>query len=381
MRGSMRQDPAPTMRAKAPAPKQVRAISPPGSPSPALRKSMRPSSPTPEAVKSSRFSIRSLSPMGRFRNKMPDVRPSSPTPAPRPSTAGSKQSKPQKQKAPVAERAKAPFKSRFADSSDEEDDQPRRFQSRFADSDDDDDASLDYKLPPGLAPVRGIPRRAGEEDDDSTDLEEEAEEKPKIEAPPAKNGVQKNPAQGQSNGQGAILASGSLRDSKHAPTLPSFEAGGKSKAKRSFFGLGKKKAAPPQPVAVKSAPAHDEIPLPPTQRNRNNDHALTPIDEDKDFGTPAASPASKKPPKLQRRSTPEWPLSTPPAIGFEERPMSSDGIAPRRPKFQKRHSSQLSNVTAVTAPIVDASGRSVSYGRSGKKKKFQGLRRVFGLND
>jgi serine/arginine repetitive matrix protein 2 len=381
MRGSMRQEPAPTMRATAPALKQVRSISPPGSPSPALRKSMRPSSPTPEVVKSSRFSIRSLSPMGRFRSsKGPDVRPSSPI-QPKQMPAFSKQPKPQKQKAPVAERTKAPFSSRFADSSDDEDDQPRRFQSRFADSDDDE--PIDYKLPPGLAPVRGIPKKAGEGDGDSTDLEEEAEEESsKLPSAAATagptNGVNKSHVNGNANGQGAALASGSLRDSKHAPALPSFEAGKKSKAKRGFFGLGKKKTVTSPTEPVESSPAaQDEIPLPPVQRNRELGLPLTPIDEDKDFGTPVeSSPVSKKSPKLQRRSTPEWPLPAPPAIGTDDRPMSSDGIAPRRPRFQNRQSSQISNVTAP-----DASGRSVSYGRSGKKKKFQGLRRVFGLND
>jgi hypothetical protein len=102
---------------------------------------------------------------------------------------------------------------------------------------------------------------------------------------------------------------------------------------------------------------------------------MTPIDEDKEFGD-ATPISSQRPPKLQRKKTPEWPL--PPTIGTDDRPMSSDGVAPRRPRFAIRQSSTVSN---VTAPIVDAQGRSVSYGRSGKKKKFQGLRRVFGLND
>ncbi|KAI8931334.1 hypothetical protein NX059_012535 [Plenodomus lindquistii] len=387
MRGSMRQEPTPTMRGAAPGPKPVRAISPPRSPAPAIRKSMRPSSPTPEVVKSSKFSIRSLSPMGRFR-KGPEIRPSSPTLS-KPTTALNKQPKPQKssqrppqkQKAPVAERAKA-FSSRFADSSDEDEDvQPRRFQSRFADSDDDEPA--DYKLPPGLAPVRGIPRNR-DDDDDSTDLEEEADESPVATAPaakiaPATSGAANGQTSGTSNGQGVALASGSLRDSKHAPSAPSSDAGTPTKQKRGFFGLGKKSFVGTTGIAESTA-APGEIPMPPSQRNRDQGLALlTPINEDQDFDTlVASSPQSKKSPKLQRRSTPEWPLPSPPVIGREERPMSSDGVAPRRPRFANRQSSQISN---VTAPVVDAQGRSVSYGRTGKKKKFQGLRRVFGLHD
>ncbi|KAF2027199.1 hypothetical protein EK21DRAFT_102739 [Setomelanomma holmii] len=401
MRASMRQDAAPTMRAAAPAPKQVRSISPPGSPTPALRKSMRPSSPTPDVPKSSKFSIRSLSPMGRFRSSKPiEAAPPSPT-QPRKTSGFAKQSK---QKAPVAERvkpAKPAFRSRFGDSSDEDDDaRPSRFQSRFADSDSDD--ADDYTLPPGLAPVRGIPKKAGEEDGDSTDLEEEIEDERTPTAVATKDanvGKTTNTAttaqtNGNTNGQGAVLATGSLRDSKHAP-LPSFQGGGETKTKRGFFGLGKKKTAPAPPLnrsntapldssETASAPP-SEIPLPPQQRNRELGLPLTPIDEDKDIGSSVnASPQTKKSPKLQRRSTPEWPLPrnnipVPPIP--DERPMSSDGIAPRRPRFGKRQSSQMSTATAATAPVVDVSGRTVSYGRTGKKKKFQGLRRAFGLHD
>jgi serine/arginine repetitive matrix protein 2 len=407
MRASMRQDDALTMRSAAPAPKQVRAISPPGSPTPALRKSLRPSSPAPDLPKSSKFSIRSLSPMGRFRTSKPvEAAPPMPTP-PRKVSSINKQAKP---KPPVAERAKPAFMSRFADSSDEDDDRkPSRFQSRFADSDDDDDETGDYKLPPGLAPVRGIPRKAGEEDGDSTDLEEEADDVPVPAGTAANkemgpgssaNGTSQTQTNGNANGQGATLAAGSLRDSKHA-SLPVIEGAGKTKAKRGFFGLGKKKTgttstsvpiiapqtteAPTNPLQPTTAPI-SEIPLPPQQRNREQGFPLTPIDEDKDFGTPVdTSPLAKRSPKLQRRSTPEWPLphnNIPvPPIPEDIRPMSSDGIAPRRPRFQMRQSSQMSNATTATAPIGDVSGRSVSFGRSGKKKKFQGLRRVFGLND
>ena len=423
MRGSMRNGPAPTMRASAaPAPKPVRAISPPASPSPAMRKSLRPSSPTQEPAKSFKFRLRSLSPVGRFRSsKSPERAP--PSPVQPKKMAMPTFSKQPKQTSATAARVKAAkaskaSRSRFVDSSDEDDDEPpRRFQSRFADSDSDD--GEEYKLPPGLAPVRGIPRRAGEEDGDSTDLEEEADhEKATAQATagPSTNGK----TNGNANGQGAALSGGSLRDSKHAPTLPTFEAGDKVKVKRSFFGLGKKKtmaaspvaaptvaaspvaaspvaaspvaaspvAAPPVATPSEAAPSETapqpsvpepEQPSPPAQRNRPPGLPLTPIEEDKDFGTAVAdSPESKKAPKLQRRSTPEWPLPSIAAVDDDKRPMSSDGIAPHRPRFAMRQPSTTSN---ATAPNVDAQGRTVSFGRDGKKKKFQGLRRVFGLND
>lgn len=290
-----------------------------------------------------------------------------------------KQPKPAKQtpqpaKAPKA--VKVPFKSRFADSSDEdEDDRPRLFQSRFEDS---DDEPMDYELPPGLTPVRGIPRKPGEEDGDSTDLEEEVdEEMPEDVSKPV---PQTNGTNGTVNGQGAALATGSLRDSKHA-TLPTFGSG-KNKKKRGFFGLGKKKTPQPEPVpaqpeSVQPVSTHGDIPMPPTQRNRDKGAPMTPIDEDKEFAEPAPT-SHKRSPKLQRRSTPDWPLPPPPTIGTDDRPVSSDGVASRRPRFATRQPSAVSN---VSAPVVDAQGHSVAYGRSGKKKKFQGLRRVFGLND
>jgi len=293
-----------------------------------------------------------------------------------------KQQKPVKQTVPVAKATKttrAPFKSRIVDSSDEdEDDRPSRFQSRFEDSDSDDVA--DYQLPPGLTPVRGIPRKAGEEDGDSTDLEEEADE----ETPnpvPQQSAPTPNGTNGTNGMQGAVLATGSLRDSKHT-SLPSFEAGGKAKTKRGFFGLGKKKTtqsgtAETRPATAQPTSTPTEIPMPPAQRNRDKGFPMTPIDEDKEFNDPIPlSPVRS--PKLQRRTTPEWPL--PSTIAIDDRPMSSDGVAPRRPRFAIRKSS-TGAVSHVSAPIVDAQGRSVSYGRSGKKKKFQGLRRVFGLND
>lgn len=377
-RTSMRGAPAgPTLRTEAPNHARVRSISPPKAPQANFRQSMRAASPEP--VKSSRFSIRSLSPGGRFRKKQKEEPP---VPVlPKPTTLG-KQPK-QKSTGPAKS---GTFKSRFADSSDEDEERPSRFNSRFADSDSEPEP---YELPPGLAPVRGIPRKAGEEDGDSTDLEEEVEQTrpsdPSVPNTAAANGH----TNAGTTAQGAILSTGSLRDSKHAPSAPVV------KEKRGFFGMGKKKKVPVTPAPATKQPAEapqivapaSEIPLPPQQRNREFGGPLTPIgeDEDKELGalppSTTASPQVKqspRSPKLQRRSTPEWPLATPPPITGEVRPMSSDGIAPRRPRFGTRQSSTVSN---ATSPVLDEQGRSVSFGRSGKKKKFQGLRRVFGIND
>lgn len=73
--------------------------------------------------------------------------------------------------APRARFGKAKKGSRFVDSDDEDDGtRPQVFRSRFADSSDEDE--------PGstLRPVRGIPRRHGAHDGDSTELEDSSEE-------------------------------------------------------------------------------------------------------------------------------------------------------------------------------------------------------------
>ncbi|KAJ5176651.1 uncharacterized protein N7482_002528 [Penicillium canariense] len=86
-------------------------------------------------------------------------------------------------KAPRALFTKAPPKSmrgasRFVDSDGEGDGaQPQTFHSRFADSSDEDEPGSNT-----LRPVRGIPRRQGAYDGDSTDLEDSSEEERQLQA-------------------------------------------------------------------------------------------------------------------------------------------------------------------------------------------------------
>ncbi|KAK7180351.1 hypothetical protein DPSP01_012023 [Paraphaeosphaeria sporulosa] len=387
MRASMRSGPTPTMRAAPP----VRSISPPRTaaspPSSTLRKSMRPSSPTPDSpspVKSSRFSIRSLSPAGRFRRSSTyeAAPPMPPAPVQPPPTKAKKPmfGKPAPSKAPAKKAAK-PFKSRINDSSDEEEDLPRRFQSRFADSSEDED----FELPP----VRGIPKRAGKDDGDSTDLEEELSDNEPSPAP-VTNGnskIDSVASNGSTNTQGATLAAGSLRK---PGALPSIDAGQK-KAKRGFFGFGKKKNSHSAEADMHAQNAADlDIPMPPTQQNRDRNRPLTPIGEDRDTD---AGNATTLPPKagrrtpLERSTSDSWPLpSSIPAFAEDQRPQSADGPLTRRlssvrPMLVKRNPSQMSQISQARTEIDPKTGKDVSFGRTGKKKKFQGLRRVLGLND
>ncbi|KAL5437847.1 hypothetical protein PMIN07_011000 [Paraphaeosphaeria minitans] len=387
MRASMRSGPTPTMRAAPP----VRSISPPrtaASPPPStLRKSMRPSSPTPDSpstVKSSRFSIRSMSPTGRFRRssayEAAPPMPIAPVEAPPPKVKKTMFGKPAPSKAPAKKAAK-PFKSRINDSSDEDEGLPRRFQSRFADSSEDED----FMLPP----VRGIPRRAGKDDGDSTDLEEELSDNEPL-PPPVTNGNGKGKGvatNGLINAQGSTLAAGSLRK---PGALPSIDAGQK-KAKRGFFSFGKKKNAHSAETDIHAQNAADlDIPMPPTQQNHDRNRPLTPIGEDLDAD---AGNTSTLPPKagrrtpLERSTSDSWPLPSPnPAFAEGQRPQSADGpltrrLSSARPTLMKRNTSQMSQISQARTEVDPKTGKDVSFGRTGKKKKFQGLRRVLGLHD
>ena len=83
---------------------------------------------------------------------------------------------------PRARFTKAPPKpkgaTRFANSDDEDEPRPQVFRSRFADSSDEGEGNNN-----AMRPVRGIPRRKGARDGDSTDLEDSSEEERQHQAP------------------------------------------------------------------------------------------------------------------------------------------------------------------------------------------------------
>lgn len=372
-------------------------------------RTLRPSSPperpaTATAGSSKRFSLRSLSPPARRapRNASLDI-----TPTQRPQTSGTlRESKSPtrfslfnrepKAKAPAAalpkpgppKAARPTFKSRFsADSADSSPAARTKFTSRFADSDDDDDSVAD------LTPVRGIPRRPGEEDRESTDLEDESGDEP---------GALQSPKRAAASSstdiqtEGTALAAGSMRglsSSKHAapaanaPMAAAPAVQTPKKEKRSFFGLGPRKRT----ASVDTASA-----------------SSTPLKAQQILGT--SSPAQPRSPKLQRRSTPQsltklgsdqWPLPPPPAMkhlaGEEDRPNTSDG-APvgadiGRPDMGNRRStvdganlmsqSQARELRFDEGSIVSANealGRRTTAEKE-KKKKFGMLRKAFKLND
>lgn len=337
MRRSMRSGPSPRPGAHVSAP------------------TMRSGSPA-TAARSSRLSIRSLSPTGSFFSKRKPMSTSQdslpPTmrmqgPPPSKSSKFSVGKAPSKASASPLRSGSSRFQSRYDDSSDEDEgDRLPKFRSRFADSDDEDDVP---DISVGLRPVRGIPRRGGEEDGDSTELEDEESdaERPASRPQVSSKDIERAATNGNTNGAAAGLKS-SLRDNESATGSPP------RKEKRGFFGLGKKR--------------------------RSSADVLAQTPQGAFSGTSPGSPSGK----LQRRNSPgrraseSWPL--PVAVPDEkastasERPTTSDG-APAGPRLTKKQS------TGGEIAESEPGGADDVFGRSGKKKKFPMLRKAFGLKD
>ena len=323
------------------------------------------------------------------------------------------------------------FRSRFNDSSDEEDTKrPTAFQSRFDDSDDEDSTR------PRLAPVRGIPRQSNIPEGDSTDLAD-TEDEDKV--PPMRNMGRRN-AKAQSlpplpNGstakhaQGAVLASGSLRSNTSSQgslrqnarqtdqvngTLQakhrrhhslSSTLGFHKSAKHTTAGTGlttppaQSPILPGSPATTRSSVSTSRLRLRKPgffhRKNKSTAEAVPPVPplpsaawplpDNYTFGSPKVQKQSVRPPPLSRTS---FTTTVSGAGRLPERPQTSDGTTgitspastairlpmagAARPQMARRTS------TAMTA--TSAHGTVVSM-RTGKSKKFPRLRRAFGLVD
>lgn len=485
-----------------------------------MRKSMRgappeagpataapPARPTsPDMPRGSKWRMRSMSPTGSFfgRNKQsprpnidsgtrttlraqPPAARNTPTPAARvrPSTASA-----------ATPSATSRFKSRFAaDSDDEDDGRPARtFQSRFADSDDDDDD------PANLTPVRGIPKRSGQEDGDSTDLDEEEDNDPRkksrqrqkqsIPLVPDPSDVEKAMAAARRNlgisetksapsetNQGSALQQGSLRK-KAQPSSGSVEASPQTariaavppppleKKKRSFMGSILRRnrnstaSIPQAATSTSAATAGEKTPTAPSSPSaspmanklrRPSDQHQPPTRMkrgDSDLSTATAPEMYHSP---NNRDSTNWPLAPPvpkipehlsqnsgasqnspsspadfnaakedqvPSPEAKHRPSTSDGVSNRRAEGvtnpneirlaktmrpggpQRTLSEQVQSREERTSsrgrvsflagdegsepgerPADLGKGAPVYSRRTGKKKKFGMLRKVFGLDD
>lgn len=370
---------------------------------PTFRRSMRHSSEqdnrTQSPMQSSRFSLRSLSPTGSgFRRPFNSSNGAPPTSSQNhmrssmrnsfevtptlrnnnsPKTGGFGRSGGSK----ATKKVPAPRSSRFADSSDEEDDRPT-FKSRFNDSSDEEEPaprSGGMARTMRSAPVRGIPKRSGMDDGDSSDLPDSDDEKP------ASAGLRLTKKRGQNGSaaatnQGSNLAAGSLRRSGSgrgtiqlplvpAPTRPTHHRRG------SIMSILRRKKPDEGSKIRKSdieSAARRDTPL---ERSRSDLVAVR---------------ADRPPtPKLQKRHTSNssaWPLpvpESPPKIvsGDDGRPHTadtSDGITGAEANGNTRPDIGTRRFTATGLSGVDIVGAN-KEGK--KKKKFGKLRRMFRLDD
>lgn len=302
------------------------------------------------------------------------------------------------------------WSSRFADSSDEEDNRRVRSSSRFVDSSDDED----------MTPVRGIPRRIDE--GDSTELEDSPAET----TPPSKP-VYKSSPDASKQTEGSNLAgtgpspyntgSGAIADNTGSQARIWSE---KEKKKRSFFGgLGKKKH---DDSRVRKSdldnPARRDTPLERPEAERSLSNGIVAASPSATAAAAAAAtntvPVSPKSPRLQRRNTPKrfasdsWPLpeTSLKITGADDRPNTSDGNGlgvlisgdgrekgngvendvgngTTRPDLGGRRSTEPGEATSRAG----VNGVSLGVPRTGgakasnKKKRFPMLRKAFGLHD
>ncbi|CRG87717.1 Woronin body major protein [Talaromyces islandicus] len=187
------------------------------------------------------------------------------------------------------------LRSRIVDSDDEGDGDRNVFHSRFADSSDDDEP-----LPSNLTPVRGIPRRRGELDRESTDLEDSSDEESKraVRNGTIRPGSQMTPAEIE-----AILS----QPRKRGSILSRFTSKSKDgKVRKSGFESAARRDTPLERTRVELAQVKEPEP-----------------------DVPGASRST--PPKLHKKNATAqgstWPTAMPPpSRDVPSRPSTSEGL-------------------------------------------------------
>ncbi|KAL1860056.1 hypothetical protein Plec18170_002005 [Paecilomyces lecythidis] len=287
------------------------------------------------------------------------------------------------------------FSSRFDDDSDDDATGPsRRFRSRFDDSSDDEPAVTKMR------PVRGIPRRSGADDGDSTDLEDSSED----EAPAAPT-VHPEEVSADAPSDPAAVAASLVRGMSQAE-LEAYLSGPRKRGRSGIFNRLTPKKNRDKRIRKSDleSPVRRDTPLERSRAELNHVRG----DSTVNGGTTVTAGSGPSSPKLHKRSFSKanehdsWPLrSTGPPLevgeddeiaGSRRRPLTSDGVlkngnlkGPRDPgdtasenawasRFRPKNSRRGTDSTLGAASDV-------VVGRSGKKKRFPMLRRAFGLRD
>ncbi|KAL5359403.1 hypothetical protein BJX96DRAFT_57381 [Aspergillus floccosus] len=297
------------------------------------------------------------------------------------------------------------FTSRFADSDDEigESHGPSRWRSRYADSSDDDHE----RVAQTLRPVRGIPRRQGMHDGDSTELEDSSDDdrRARTATAPARsakrlsnkrNGLngQKSDATGVRNPAFAAVAKSrgmtedELEEFMHQPS---------TSRRPSLLGrLSRRKSKPPpgRSLSTSAAPPRNGSvdPAAPVLDGRNGHGVTTTITAN---NTETSSPKLLKK-RTNKLSGEDWPLpsgsdnssaearppasaNNPTANGVERN--GTTAVEPAPETAEKLHDGSQS-VTGEGRHL--ASNRSIGVLDVGfgapRKKRFPRLRKAFGLH-
>jgi serine/arginine repetitive matrix protein 2 len=273
------------------------------------------------------------------------------------------------------------LKSRFADSDDEDAPSPKIFRSRFEDSSDEEPEPVKFR------PVRGIPRKIDE--GDSTDLEDSSDIEKQMGKPNATS------AAANTSTENGVVKGG---DAALSPT----------KEKKSFFGRFRSKKEKEQTPKLSKAGLESSV-----QTQAHLDQARTKIERAKSPEPEKSSElkSAKSPersilkspsspaPGGQRRLTPHratsdqytpqriptesWPLPPKTESGDGDRPYTADGVVnPSPPAVTGNEDKSGTLQRHDTASTVRTAGGTPVYSeRTGKKKKFPMLRKVFGLYD
>lgn len=259
--------------------------------------------------------------------------------------------------------------SRFADSSDEEDGPPQigGFRSRFNDSDDEDDGlgALD------LSPVRKLPRAAGQHEGDSTDLSDDSDAEQRVSSSAGRTAT----VNGKSHG--SALGSGTLRNHDNVQE--------KTKSGTFSFGRRKKTDAPGSPSSAISSTERPESRMSRTMREPGS----TKRSSSRSSFLRRLSFSQPNSPRREDGGR-DFPFEAPPIPNIPDRfkqgqepadarPFTADGVssggAPSRPPLGGKR------ISTMTAPDVNNENNHVIVSsRTGKKKRFQGLRRALRLD-
>ncbi|PIG82409.1 hypothetical protein AARAC_011712 [Aspergillus arachidicola] len=285
------------------------------------------------------------------------------------------------QKARTTKASGALFTSRFAESDDEQGTSQQKWQSRFEDSSDDEERVVN-----NLPPVRGIPRREGAHDGDSTELEDSSDnERPGLVSRATKKESDARPARNPA--LAAVAKSRGMSEEEMEEFLR--QPGGRRGSLFHRLSIRKPKAPSERGTSRSRSEARNGS-LDPEQVRENplldgaRGNTVTTITTNNI--RPSSSPRRLRRAISKSSNGDSWPLRSDrketdanaplPALRSSERPQTADGAF--------RNGSTASNAVDASAKKADLGSTNATDAMdvefaSGRKKRFPRLRKAFGL--